>query len=124
MNAKQLQFVKEYTIDWNATQAAKRAGYSPKTAYAQGSALLKKLEIREALAERIAKLAMTQDEVLGRLGAMSRGELVTKRIGDIETHDSLAALEKVGKVHAMFVDKQIVEQIGLEIIDDDEDTLD
>jgi len=32
LTAKQWLFVHEYCIDTNATQAAKRAGYSPKTA--------------------------------------------------------------------------------------------
>ncbi|TIN81228.1 terminase small subunit, partial [Mesorhizobium sp.] len=36
MTPKQEQFVREYLIDLNATQAAIRAGYSAKTAYSQG----------------------------------------------------------------------------------------
>ena len=37
LTPKQAQFVQEYLIDLNATQAAIRAGYSPKTATAQAS---------------------------------------------------------------------------------------
>ena len=36
---RQTRFVEEYLIDLNATAAAKRAGYSEKTAYAQGARL-------------------------------------------------------------------------------------
>jgi phage terminase small subunit len=49
LNAKQSAFVREYLKDPNATQAAKRAGYSAKTAYAQGSALLKHPEVSAAV---------------------------------------------------------------------------
>ena len=43
---KQKQFCKEYIIDSNATQAAIRAGYSPKTAAEQGCRLLSKVHIQ------------------------------------------------------------------------------
>ncbi len=36
LTPKQARFVEEYLIDLNATQAAVRAGYSPKTAKQQG----------------------------------------------------------------------------------------
>ena len=60
LTEKQIAFAKEYIIDCNATQAAKRAGYSEKTAYAQGSKLLKKAEIKEAVAENLKE----QEELL------------------------------------------------------------
>lgn len=45
------RFVAEYLIDMNATQAAVRAGYSPKTAKAQGSRLLTNADVAAAIAE-------------------------------------------------------------------------
>ena len=57
MNPKEFRFVSEYCVDLNATKAAVRAGYSERTAGSQGSALLKKPEIRAAVAERQADLA-------------------------------------------------------------------
>ena len=36
LNPRQRQFVAEYLVDKNATQAAIRAGYSKKTAYSIG----------------------------------------------------------------------------------------
>ena len=36
LNDKQKRFVDEYLVDLNATAAAKRAGYSEKTAWANG----------------------------------------------------------------------------------------
>ena len=52
---KQKAFAREYILDFNATQSAKRAGYSEKTAYAQGSALLKKVEIQQAIDENLKR---------------------------------------------------------------------
>lgn len=49
MSPKQQRFVEEYLIDLNATQAALRAGYSPRTATEIGSQNLRKPEIKRAL---------------------------------------------------------------------------
>jgi phage terminase small subunit len=46
MNARRRRFVAEYLKDLNATQAAIRAGYSPKTANEQGAQLLANLSVR------------------------------------------------------------------------------
>ena len=56
MNPKQQRFAEEYVVDHNATQAAKRAGYSPKTAYSQGQRLLKHVEVQTAIAAEQARL--------------------------------------------------------------------
>ena len=52
LTLKQERFIEEYLIDGNATQAAIRAGYSPKTAYAIASENLRKPEITSRLEER------------------------------------------------------------------------
>ena len=49
LTPKQQRVVDEYLIDLNATQAAIRAGYSPKTAEQQGFQLLKKTSVSEAI---------------------------------------------------------------------------
>lgn len=68
MTPKQEQFVREYLIDLNATQAAIRAGYSAKTAGQIGEQNLKKLEIAEAIQtamdERAERVEITADYVL------------------------------------------------------------
>lgn len=68
LTSKQERFVAEYLVDLNATQAAIRAGYSEKTAYAIGQQNLKKLEIQTAIQKAIKKRArrveITQDRVL------------------------------------------------------------
>ena len=55
MTAKQERFVEEYLIDLNATQAAIRAGYSPKTANEQGARLLAKVSIQAAVSKAQAE---------------------------------------------------------------------
>ena len=54
---KQERFVAEYLVDLNATQAAIRAGYSRKTAGAQGEQLLRNVRISTAVSEAMAKRA-------------------------------------------------------------------
>jgi phage terminase small subunit len=71
LNDKHRRFVEEYIVDLNATQAAIRAGYSEKTAYAQGQRLLKGAEIAAAVAEaqaaRSERTKIDADWVLRRL---------------------------------------------------------
>lgn len=55
LNNQQQRFVAEYVKDLNATEAAKRAGYSKKTAHSMGSRLLKNVEIAEAVGKAQAK---------------------------------------------------------------------
>lgn len=55
ISAKQELFVDEYLIDLNATQAAIRAGYSPKTAEQQGSRLLSNVKVKGRVAEKMAE---------------------------------------------------------------------
>ncbi len=54
---KHARFVAEYLVDRNATKAALRAGYSPRTAYSQGCRLLKDAEIRARIDASSVKLA-------------------------------------------------------------------
>ena len=49
LTPKQQRFVDEYLIDLNATQAAIRAGYSPKTAHSIGAENLIKPEVQKAI---------------------------------------------------------------------------
>ena len=75
LNPKQQRFVEEYLIDLNATQAAIRAGYSPKTATAIASENLAKPNISAAIAcamaERSKRTGITQDRVLEELAKVA-----------------------------------------------------
>lgn len=71
LTAKMQRFVEEYTLDWNATQAAIRAGYSEKTAGAIGQENLKKPIIQEAIQETLKnaskKTGITRDSLIAEL---------------------------------------------------------
>lgn len=71
---KQQRFVDEYLVDLNATQAAIRAGYSAKTAAAQGSRLLSYAKIAAAVqagrARMSEKLEVTQDRIVAELAKL------------------------------------------------------
>lgn len=75
MTEQQQLFVAEYLLDLNATQAAIRAGYSPKTAAQTGYKLCHKSLIADAIARAIAarsrRTGITQDRVLRELARVA-----------------------------------------------------
>ncbi len=75
MTDKQKRFCEEYLIDLNATQAAIRAGYSPKAAKEQGARLLTNVNIRaridEALAVRSCRTGVNADRVIRELARIA-----------------------------------------------------
>jgi phage terminase small subunit len=75
LTAKQKRFIDEFLIDFNATQAAIRSGYSKRSASVIGCENLTKPNVKAELERRISELSMTADEVLLRLGDMARGNL-------------------------------------------------
>lgn len=70
---KRQAFIDEYLQCWNATEAARLAGYAvPRQ---EGSRLLAIADIREEIQRRVSERAMTADEVLLRLADMARGNM-------------------------------------------------
>ncbi len=71
LTAKQRRFVDEYLIDLNATQAAIRSGYSPRTANEQAARMLAKVSIQAYVSDRMKarekRTEITQDRVLREL---------------------------------------------------------
>ena len=53
---RQVLFIREYLVDSNATEAAKRAGYAPGAAYAQGYRLLKNVQVAEDIQRAVNAL--------------------------------------------------------------------
>jgi phage terminase small subunit len=68
---RQRRFIREYLKSYNATQAAKTAGYSEKTAYSQGARLLKNVEIQRAIEAQEHnlenKIGITKERILKEL---------------------------------------------------------
>ena len=104
LTPKQQRFVDEYLIDLNATQAAIRSGYSPKTAEQQGFQLLKKTSVSEAIEqaqqERQKRTLVTQDDVIR--GLLTEAEWQ----GEGSSHSArVSAWAHLGKHLNMFTDK-------------------
>lgn len=122
---KQRKFCDEYLIDLNATQAAIRAGYSPKTARMIANENLTKPYIKEYIEKRMAEkekeLIADQDEVLKYLTSVLRGksqstEIIVEGVGDgcseartilkePSEKDRLKAAELLGKRYGLYTDK-------------------
>jgi hypothetical protein len=134
LNAKQKAFVERYLTCWNATEAARTAGYShPRQ---QGWRLLSNVYIRAAVDARLAEMHMAADEVLARLSSMAGADMgdfldaktsetldlkrardagrlhlvkkfaTTDKVISIELHDAQAALVHLGRYHKLFTDIQ------------------
>ncbi|MBS9404917.1 terminase small subunit [Halomonas sp. TRM85114] len=100
---KQSRFVEEYILDLNATQAAIRAGYSPKTAYRTGADLLKKPQVRQLIdqykVERSQRVQMDADRVLQRLA-----EIDAMDVADILNDDgSVKPLRKWPRIWRTYI---------------------
>lgn len=75
LTARQQRFVEEYLIDLNATQAAIRAGFSPRAANRTGSRLLSNVDIQTAIqahqAARTQQAGIDAARVLRELGSIA-----------------------------------------------------
>lgn len=133
LTKKQKLWVEAYLETWNATEAARRAGYSgDENALAvRGSENVRKRNLRKEIDRRLAEAAMSANEVLARLSEQAtasfadffdkwghpkwdeiraRGHLIkkvyrTKHGWRIELHDSQRALELLAKHHALLTDR-------------------
>lgn len=92
LTPKQQRFVEEYLVDLNATQAAIRAGYSAKTARAQGAENLTKPDIAAAIESaqknRSKRVELTQDWVLERLKENVERALQAEPVYDREGNET------------------------------------
>ncbi len=134
MNARQKRFCDEYLIDCNATQAAIRAGYSPKTAKVTGAKMLANANLKAYIDEQLERIhnEKTADaqEVLEYLTAVMRGqhtEQTLQLIGDgvqkiadidVSAKERLKAAELIGKRYGMFKDNVGIDLEPVVIVND------
>lgn len=134
MNARQKRFCDEYLIDCNATQAAIRAGYSPKTAKVTGAKMLTNANLKAYIDEQLERIhnEKTADaqEVLEYLTAVMRGEHTeqtlqfigegVQKIADIDVSakERIKAAELIGKRYGMFKDNVNVDLEPVVIVND------
>ncbi|ADO83829.1 terminase small subunit [Ilyobacter polytropus] len=129
LTLKQRAFADFYIELANATEAAKRAGYSEKTCYSIGNENLKKPEVKAYIDERLeqieSKRIANASEVLKYLTSVMRGESVAEIVvvegeGDgcssarrllkaPDEKERLKAAELLGKRYSIFTDKLNVE---------------
>ena len=119
LTPKQQRFVNEYLVDLNATQAAIRSGYSPKTANEQGARLVAnvsvKAAIQAAIKAREARIEITQDKVMDDIECIKQDAMrqVADKDGNMGMANHAAALkaaELQGKHLGMFREK--IEHMG------------
>ena len=135
LNIKQKRFADEYLICSNATEAAKKAGYSEKTAKQQGQRLLTNVDLKNYIDERLKILESEKiaqaDEVMQYLTKVMRGEeteetIVVEGQGDgisearkikkeVSPKDKLKAAELLGKRYGLFTDRVQLEDTTVEL---------
>lgn len=107
LSLKQIKFVDAYMISANATEAAKLAGYSEKTAQEQGSRLLSNVIIKDEIARRAtlgtAKAIVTRDEIIADLKAIkdeckAKGEFPPYALKAIEILNKMLGYNEAEKV--------------------------
>ena len=118
MTRKQRLFVHEYLVDFNATQAAIRVGYSEKTAYSQAGRLLKNVEIVDKIQSivnaRAKRLDGTVDRVVQELIRVAFADL--RRVAAIDEQGlSIVATEDWDEDSAALVSEITQTQHGLRI---------
>ncbi len=101
LTAKQKIFVQEYLVDLNATQAAIRAGYSPKTANRTASENLSKPDIQAAIHKSMQKrekrVEVNQDYVISKLFEITEKEASDMPESDLKYGNKIKAIELLGK---------------------------
>lgn len=119
LNKRQKKFCEEYLIDLNATQAALRAGYSPKTAYSSGQRLLKDVEISNYIntitdalqSDRIASV----EEVMQTLTRVMRREEKESVVTTVKKRKSYFNTE--GRKVSAEVEEPVITEIPTKVAD-------
>ena len=138
LTIKQKAFADYYIELGNATEAAIKAGYNPKTARQRGSMNLTKVDIKSYIDEKMKEIESDRiakaEEVLAFLSASLRGEVLEEVVStesiegmikpvilkkQLSAKDRIKAAELLGKRYALFTEKVDLEgNVGVTIIDD------
>ena len=111
LTEKQKRFCDEYLIDLNATQAAIRAGYSPKGMNKRVSRMMAndgiQKYIKERMDEKEDELIADQDEVLKYLTATMRREKKECVVVTIKEKKSMYVPDEKGTMRKQTVEKEV-----------------
>ncbi len=106
LTPKQQRFVAEYTVDFNATAATVRAGYSKKTASQEGYKLLQMPEIQQAVQEEFKKrqerTQLDGDYVIKKLQEIAEMKAADYTDSTLKFSNKIRALELLGKHLGLF----------------------
>lgn len=107
LTERQKRFIDYYIETANATESAKRAGYSTKTAKNIGAENLTKLNffIQKRLEEKESQRIASQEEVLQYLTKVMRGEEKDQFGLDASLQDRTKCAELLGKRYGTFKEK-------------------
>ena len=111
LSPKRAAFVREYLVDYNAAQAAVRAGYAEKAAKVQGSTLLTipnvAMAVQRGQAAKSGKVELTREMVISGLTREANA-------GDLNVPNSARtrAQELLGKHLGLWTEKHQIENIG------------
>ena len=121
LTEKKKKFADYYIKTGNATESAKYAGYSEKTAYSSGQRLLKDVEVAKYVEDQMEQLKKETiadaDEVLQLLTSIARGETSEENAfidkngnpviveTKVKEKERIKALELLGKRYKLYVDK-------------------
>lgn len=118
---RQLRFVEEYVKDYNATQAAIRAGYSEKTAHNSGHRNVKNGEIQEKIKE-LQELMRTQLQQQFSSDAIVARKIMLNIMSDEDAPEAVrlsAAKDFLDRAGFKPVEKQEVDskgELGIKVI--------
>ena len=121
ISKKHSRFLDEYLIDFNASEAYVRAGYSSKNPRQNSYNLLRRPDVKAELERRFNESRLSKSEVIARIDAIADGKIPTKRVeGSQERteYDYISAAEKLARVYALFQDKIELNISHLNITDD------
>ena len=123
LTEKQKRFIDYYIETANATESAKKAGYSEKTAKNIGAENLTKLNffIQKKLEEKENNRIASQDEVLEYLTKVMRGELKDQFGLDASLQDRTKCAELLGKRYGTFKEK-VDANVGIPVVIEDDIT--
>ena len=121
LTEKQKRFIDYYIETANATESARMAGYSKKTAKNIGNENLTKLHsfISVKLEEKASQRIASQEEVLEYLTSVMRGKEKDSFGLDASLQDRTKCAELLGKRYGTFVDKKEITGAVPVVIKDD-----
>lgn len=108
MRQRKEEFVQHYLVTKNATEAAKRCGYSEKSAYNQGYRLMNDDEVSEMLAKELSdskeRNLRDHDSIIERLKEEALGD-----VGGHTAGSRVKALELLMKYYQMIDSSQKID---------------